>query len=86
MKHLLPKVPKYFKTNLHCHSTVSDGKLSPEELKEEYKKLGYHCLALTDHEVCFSHQELNDENFLMLTGYEMITNQWAADHIQAAEK
>ena len=51
MKHLLPNVPKYFKTNLHTHSTVSDGKLSPEELKEEYKKRGYSVVAFTDHEV-----------------------------------
>ena len=76
MKHLLPVVPKYFKTNLHCHSTVSDGKLSPEEVKAEYKKRGYSCLAFTDHEVCLSHQDLNDEDFLALTGYEMMTNQW----------
>ena len=76
MKYLLPKREKYFKTNLHCHSTVSDGRLSPEELKAEYQKRGYSVVAFTDHEVCFSHQDLNDDNFLTLTGYEMITNQW----------
>ncbi len=75
MKHLLPDVPKYFKTNLHTHSTVSDGKLTPEELKQEYKSRGYSVVAFTDHEVCISHQELNDEDFLVLTGYEMMTNQ-----------
>lgn len=76
MKHLLPNVPKYFKTNLHTHSTVSDGKLSVEELKQEYKSRGYSVVAFTDHEVCFSHQDLNDEDFLALTGYEMLTDQW----------
>ena len=38
MKHLLPHVPKYFKTNLHTHSTISDGKLSPEECKLSFAK------------------------------------------------
>lgn len=76
MKALLPAVNKYFKTNLHTHSTVDDGKLSPEELKQEYKKRGYSVVAFTDHETCFSHQDLNDEEFLALTGYEMLTNQW----------
>jgi len=76
MKYLLPPVKQYFKTNLHTHSTVDDGKLSVEELKEEYKSRGYSVVAFTDHETCFSHQELNDEGFLALTGYEMLTNQW----------
>ena len=31
MKHLLPPVPKYFKASLHTHSTVSDGRMTPEE-------------------------------------------------------
>lgn len=37
VKRLLPAVPKYFKTNLHTHTTISDGKLSPVEVKEMYK-------------------------------------------------
>ena len=36
MKHLLPLVPKYFKANLHTHSTISDGDFSPADLKELY--------------------------------------------------
>ena len=37
VKHLLPVVSKYFKANLHTHSTITDGKFSPEELKELWK-------------------------------------------------
>ena len=73
MKYLLPSVPKYFKANLHAHSTISDGKLSPEQVKEEYKRRGYSILALTDHELCFDHPELNDDDFLTLTSYELMT-------------
>ena len=36
-KYLLPRTGKFYKANLHCHSTVSDGKLTPAELKEAYK-------------------------------------------------
>ena len=34
-KFLLPESGNYYKANLHCHSTYSDGRLTPEELKEE---------------------------------------------------
>ena len=40
--------PQY-KANLHCHSTVSDGKLTPAELKDAYKNHGYSILCITDH-------------------------------------
>jgi len=61
---------KQFKANLHSHSNLSDGKLSPEKLKEIYKKNGYSVLAITDHEYPFDHSALTDEDFVMLTGYE----------------
>ncbi len=72
MKYLLPERKKYFKAALHCHSTISDGKVEPAQVKEAYKKKGFQILCLTDHEMCFSHEELNDENFLTLNGYEMM--------------
>lgn len=74
MKYLLPKVKKYFKTNLHTHSTVSDGKLSPKEAKEAYKAKGYQVLAITDHNIIADHSSLTDPDFLMLTGVEINFN------------
>ena len=74
MKHLLPCVPKYFKTNLHTHSTISDGKLSPEEVKAGYKAKGYQVLCLTDHNVIVDHSAMNEPDFLMLTGMEINYN------------
>ena len=71
MKHQLPNVPHYFKANLHTHTTVSDGKFTPEEVKEIYKSRGYQILAFTDHEKFISHQELNDTDFLALDSYEL---------------
>ena len=31
---------KSYKANLHCHTTVSDGHYSPEDVKEYYKEHG----------------------------------------------
>lgn len=70
LKHLLPQVPRYFKANLHTHSTLSDGKLTPLEMKEQYKANGYSILCLTDHNIVADHSDLNDDDFLMLTGAE----------------
>jgi len=74
IKHLLPQVSRYFKTNLHTHSTISDGSIPPAQVKERYKALGYHILCLTDHNVIVDHSNLCDPDFLMLTGTEVNYN------------
>ena len=70
IKVFISKDKKQFKGNMHCHSTISDGRLTPEELKAAYKAAGYQVLAITDH--CFPcpHNDLTDDEFLLLTGYE----------------
>lgn len=40
---------RFFRGNLHTHSTRSDGILSPEEVCRRYRDEGYDFLALTDH-------------------------------------
>ena len=40
---------RFWKGNLHTHSTRSDGILSPEEVCRRYRAEGYDFLALTDH-------------------------------------
>ncbi len=72
-RYLLPKTAQY-KANLHCHTTLSDGKVTPEDMKEGYKKHGYSIIAYTDHEYIVNHQDLNDENFIAITGYEYAVN------------
>ena len=66
---LSAKKPQY-KANLHCHSTRSDGKKTPEELCALYKGNGYRILAITDHCNPKDHSALGSEDFLLLTGYE----------------
>lgn len=66
---LLPERQGY-KANLHCHTTDSDGYLTPEQMKAEYKKRGYSVLAYTDHAYMRDRSSLNDENFVAISGYE----------------
>jgi len=72
-KYLLPKEGTFYKANLHCHTTVTDGKLSPEEIKKEYMKKGYSVVAYTDHNVFLDYQHLTDEKFVALNGVESNT-------------
>ena len=74
-KILLGNSKKYYKANLHCHSTISDGAKTPEELKEMYMNQGYSIIAYTDHDIMLPHFELADENFLPLTGFEIEINE-----------
>lgn len=39
----------FYKGNLHCHSTNSDGRLSPEQVCRFYRDNGYDFVSLTDH-------------------------------------
>lgn len=39
-----------FKADLHCHSTCSDGSLTPEQLVLRAKEIGLHALSITDHD------------------------------------
>lgn len=75
-KYLLPEEGRFYKANLHMHTTVSDGQMTPEEVKEEYMKRGYSIIAYTDHEALVPHNELSDDNFLAITSYEIATNEW----------
>lgn len=74
-KYLLPREGRFYKANLHCHTTNSDGKLTPEEVKELYQSMGYSVVAFTDHDVLVPHPELTDENFLALNGFEVEINE-----------
>ena len=71
---LLPREGNLYKANLHCHTTCSDGRLTPQQVKEKFKAHGYSVIAFTDHNVIVDHSDLNDEGFLALTGVEVDTD------------
>lgn len=84
---LLPDGVTYYKANLHCHTTLSDGRLTAEEVKKAYQERGYQVIAFTDHRVYQNHSELNDENFLAIAAMETDINdfgdyQWGFDRIK----
>ena len=69
---------KYYKANLHSHSTHSDGKFTPAQCIEAYKKEGYDIYAVTDH--CYTdnyHKLFTTEDFVVLNGYENVI--WYGD-------
>lgn len=66
----------YYGADLHMHSTVSDGKQSPEEVALACRAEGLHIAALTDHETVAQHEAWLAQaavNFLPLRGQEVTT-------------
>lgn len=75
MRYLFSGGKDAYKSNLHCHTTLSDGVLTPNEMKEYYTKKGYSIVAYTDHNEFVTHNHLSDENFLVINSVEMGINQ-----------
>lgn len=85
-RELLPAEGIFYKGNLHSHTTVSDGKLTPEESKKAYKERGYQILAFTDHEGYRNHQELDDGEFITLPALEVSLNEGSRDRLLPEDK
>jgi len=62
----------WYKGNLHTHTTVSDGQLSPAEVRRVYRDAGYDFLALTDHNKLSDSEE--KDGLLMFRGTELAIN------------
>ena len=61
---------KWYKVNLHTHTTTSDGKLEPQERVNQYREAGYHALALTDHWKTNDCATLKSGKMLLISGLE----------------
>ncbi|TCP92220.1 hypothetical protein EDC44_12420 [Cricetibacter osteomyelitidis] len=65
--------------DLHCHSTASDGVLSPTEVVQRANEQGVNVLALTDHDTISGITEARAEaerlNMQLISGVE-ISTQW----------
>ena len=59
---------KFYKANFHCHTTESDGKLTPAEAVAFYEAAGYDILAVTDHRKV---TEAVSDRMLMIPGIEI---------------
>lgn len=87
------KPGRFWKGNLHTHSTVSDGALTPEEVCQFYRDAGYDFIALTDHFMSYFQWKIADTTpfrtpeFTTLIGAELhapgIEFEWYPWHILA---
>ena len=64
-------IKRWYRGNLHCHTTQSDGDLAPADVILKYKNLGYNFLALTDHDVLTKVTGSIPSNFLLLPSEEI---------------
>ena len=71
IQYLLPLNSKYYKANLHSHTVISDGEMTVEQTKHDYMAQGYSVVAYTDHDIFVTHNDLCDENFVALNGFEL---------------
>jgi hypothetical protein len=62
---------RWFKGNVHTHSTCSDGTKTPKQLVELYSIAGYDFLSITDHSIVTDIEGLGDNNFLLIPGEEI---------------
>ncbi|MCE5276427.1 MAG: CehA/McbA family metallohydrolase [Planctomycetaceae bacterium] len=61
---------RWFKANLHTHTKTSDGHLTPADRVKQYRKAGYHVLALTDHNAVNDLKPLPNGRMLLVSGME----------------
>ena len=64
---------RWFRGNLHMHTTDSDGRLDPVSAREEYRKAGYDFIAVTDHWHMSENVPSKDGSMLEISGVEYDT-------------
>lgn len=62
---------RFFKGNLHTHTTNSDGRRSPEDVLKLYRENGYDFTALTDHWKRAPEEKAFLDGMLILPGIEL---------------
>lgn len=60
----------FLKGGLHCHTSLSDGKASPEATIRHHANIGYDFLAITDHHRYNTANFASDTGLLILPGME----------------
>lgn len=70
---------KWFKGNLHTHTTNSDGDMEPEKVIELYRSRGYDFMAMTEHWKYTPEAHIDD--FLIVPGIEYDFGSDAAEGI-----
>ncbi|MEX0765905.1 MAG: hypothetical protein WD140_03780 [bacterium] len=67
---------EYRKAQLHCHTTESDGRLTPHELLEQYRAAGYSFVCITDHNRVTRYTRLDSATFVTIPATEDTVSRW----------
>ena len=70
---------KWYKVGLHTHTTLSDGKKTPEEMARIYKNAGYDAVAITDHWVYGEEKEIDGLKIISGCEYNLGGSDTSAD-------
>lgn len=63
---------KFYRGNIHSHTTMSDGMLTPEEAVKLYKENGYDFLCFSEHDLYTDLREkFNTEDFITIPATEI---------------
>lgn len=65
-----PQTGRWFKGNLHSHTTRTDGMCPPDQQIRDYASHGYDFLAITDHNVIDSHRPSQEPPLCLVPGWE----------------
>jgi predicted metal-dependent phosphoesterase TrpH len=71
MTDLLGDGPVRLRTNLHGHTTGSDGRLAPQTYVDWYAERGYDAVAITDHNTVTDPDGLEARGMLLIPGTEV---------------
>lgn len=64
------RYPLWLRGNLHTHTTLSDGELSPDDTLDAFIRRGYDFVALTDHDAIANPNEARFPQILVFSGVE----------------
>lgn len=78
----------WLKGNFHTHTTRSDGVFSPQDVINEYSRLGYDFLSFSDHDNLATeevYEKLNNNGLVLIPGIEISANGPHILHIDSEE-
>jgi hypothetical protein len=79
--------PQWYKGNTHTHTFWSAGQEFPETVAARYKEMGYHFLALSDHNVISRGDRWKPYNGKKMgAAVERAEARWGKDHLQFREQ
>lgn len=66
------KPGRFYRGNLHTHSTESDGRMTPQQVVDSYRTQGYDFVSLTDHFAANWDYQITDTTALRSDGFTTI--------------